>query len=96
MLAEMAIDVEAGRWLTYHGAWRYASGLPCTREATIAKVFVSEMWQRTATNGMQILGGHAYTDDHAMQRYWRDARNGTVGGGTSQILRDVHRRTLGL
>ncbi len=94
MLAEMATDVEAGRWLTYYGAWRLAQGLPCTKEATMSKVFVSEMWQRVATNGMQILGGHAYTTDHAMQRYWRDSRNGTVGGGTSQILRDVIGATL--
>jgi alkylation response protein AidB-like acyl-CoA dehydrogenase len=96
MLAEAATDVEAGRWLTYRGAWLHANGLPCTREATMAKVFVSEMWQRTATTGMQVLGGHAYTMDHAMQRYWRDARNGTVGGGTSQILRDVIGATLDL
>lgn len=94
MLAEAATDVEAGRWMTYRGAWLHAQGLPCTREATMAKVFVSEMWQRVTATGMQILGGHAYTTDHAMQRYWRDARNGTVGGGTSQILRDVIGTTL--
>jgi alkylation response protein AidB-like acyl-CoA dehydrogenase len=96
MLAEAATDVEAGRWLTYRGAWLHATGAPCTREATMAKVYVSEMWQRTTAVGMQILGGHAYTMDHAMQRYWRDARNGTIGGGTSQILRDVIGATLDL
>jgi alkylation response protein AidB-like acyl-CoA dehydrogenase len=96
MLAEAAMDVEAGRWLTYRGAWLHAKGLPCSREATMAKVFVSEMWQRTTAVGMQVLGGHAYTMDHPMQRYWRDARNGTVGGGTSQILRDVIATTLDL
>ncbi|WP_454693463.1 acyl-CoA dehydrogenase family protein [Achromobacter aegrifaciens] len=45
---------------------------------------------------MQILGGHGFTMDHDMQRCWRDARNSTVGGGTSQIMRGIIARGLGL
>lgn len=96
MLADMATDLEAGRWLTAMAAWRYDNKLPCRKEASMAKLFVSEMLQRVTASGMQILGGHAYTTDHDMQRYWRDARNATVGGGTSQIQRQLIARELGL
>ncbi len=96
MLADMATELEAGRWLTAMAAWRYDRKLPCAKEASMAKLYVSEMLARTTTLGMQILGGHAYTTDHDMQRYWRDARNATVGGGTSQIQRQLIARELGL
>jgi len=52
------------------------------------------MLVRVTTQGMQILGGAAYTYDHDMQRHWRDARNGTVGGGTSQIQKELIGRDL--
>lgn len=96
MLADMATELEAGRWLTNMAAWRYDNKLPCRKEASMAKLYVSEMLQRVTTAGMQILGGHAYTTDHAMQRHWRDARNASVGGGTSQIQRQLIARELGL
>lgn len=96
MLADMATELECGRWLTTMAAWRYDNGLPCRKEASMAKLYVSEMLQRITATGMQILGGHAYTTDHAMQRHWRDARNATVGGGTSQIQRQLIARELGL
>lgn len=56
--------------------------------------FVSEMLVRVTTPGMQILGGAAYTFDHDMQRYWRDARNATVAGGRSQIQKEPIGRDL--
>jgi alkylation response protein AidB-like acyl-CoA dehydrogenase len=96
MLADMTTELEAGRWLTAMAAWRYDSGLPCTREATIAKRYCSEMPVRVKTQGMQTLGGHGFTMDHDMQRYWRDARNSMVGGGKSQIMRGIIARELGL
>lgn len=96
MLADMTTDLEAGRWMTASAAWRYDSHMPCVREACMAKLFVSEMLNRVTTQGMQILGGAAYTYDHDMQRYWRDGRNATIGGGTSQIQRELIGRDLGL
>lgn len=96
MLADMATEVEAGRLMTAAAAWKYDQGLPCRKEATMAKLFVSEMLQRVTAGGMQILGGHGYTTDYATQRHWRDARNATVGGGTSQIQRQLIARELGL
>ncbi|WP_265286074.1 acyl-CoA dehydrogenase family protein [Verminephrobacter eiseniae] len=96
MLADMATEVEAARWMVAMAAWRYDMQLPCAKQASMAKLFVSEMLVRVTTQGMQILAGHGYTTDHDMQRYWRDARNCTVGGGTSQIQRGLIARELGL
>ncbi|MCW5261220.1 acyl-CoA dehydrogenase [Verminephrobacter eiseniae] len=96
MLADMATEVEAARWMVAMAAWRYDMQLPCAKQASMAKLFVSEMLVRATTQGMQILAGHGYTTDHDMQRYWRDARNCTVGGGTSQIQRGLIARELGL
>ncbi|WP_428852579.1 acyl-CoA dehydrogenase family protein [Imbroritus primus] len=96
MLADMATEVEAARWITTMAAWRYDQKLPCAKEASMAKLFVSEMLGRVTTMGMQVLGGHAYTTDHDMQRHWRDARNATVGGGTSQVQRSLIARELGV
>lgn len=96
MLADMATELEAGRWMTAMAAWRYDNRLPCRKEASMAKLYVSEMLQRVTAAGMQILGGHAYTTDHGVQRHWRDARNATVGGGTSQIQKQLIARELGL
>jgi len=95
-LADMATELEAARWMTAMAAWRYDQGLPCRKEASMAKLYVSEMLQRITAAGMQILGGHAYTTDYNMQRHWRDARNATVGGGTSQIQKQLIARELGL
>ena len=96
MLADMATEIEAARWMVAMAAWRYDMKLPCAKEASMAKLFVSEMLVRATTQGMQILGGHGYTTDHDMQRHWRDARNSTVGGGTSQIQRGLIAREIGL
>jgi len=96
MLAEMATELEAGRWMTAMAAWRYDNGLSCRKEASMAKLYVSEMLQRVTASGMQILGGHSYTTDHDLQRHWRDARNATIGGGTSQIQKQLIARELGL
>ncbi|WP_406623795.1 acyl-CoA dehydrogenase family protein [Acidovorax sp. SDU_ACID1] len=95
-LADMATELEAGRWMTAVAAWRYDQGLPCRKEASMAKLFVSEMLQRVTATGMQILGGHGYTTDYSVQRHWRDGRNATIGGGTSQIQRQLIARELGL
>lgn len=96
MLSDIATDLEAARWLTNYAAWCFDEKIPCAKEASMAKLFTSEMLVRATTTGMQILGGAAYTYDHSMQRFWRDARNCTVGGGTSQIQKDLINRNLSL
>lgn len=95
-LADAATDLEAARALTYHAAWLAKSGLPCLKEASMAKLFASEAGLRATTLGMQVLGGYAQLPEYDMERYWRDAKQNTVSSGTSQIQRSIIAGALGL
>lgn len=96
MLADMAIDVEAARWLTYSAAHKKARGQPYHSEASMAKAFATEVGTRTATRGMQVLGGYSYAMEFDMQRYYREAKLLEVAGGSTQIQRNIIARELGL
>ena len=96
MLADMQTNVEASRLMVYRVAWMVTQDMPCATEASMAKLFSSEVFQKVSTQGMQILGGYAQMPEYDMERYFRDARQATVGGGTSQIQRSIIARGLGL
>lgn len=95
-LARMAIDIEATRWLVYHAAWLYDEGRKCTKEASMAKLFSTEMAERVTYEAMQIHGGYGFIANSPVQRYFRDARVGTVAEGTSEIHQLVISREIGL
>lgn len=95
-LADMAMEVEAARLLTYKAAWLKDSGRPFTKEASMAKLFASEAANRAATQAVQIHGGYGYMQDYPVERYFRDARLMEIGEGTSEIQRLVIARQLGL
>jgi alkylation response protein AidB-like acyl-CoA dehydrogenase len=84
-LAEMATKVEAARQLTYLAASKLDLGQKCGREASMAKLFASEVAEWVTSEGMQIHGGAGYTTDFALERYWRDARLTRIFEGTSEI-----------
>jgi alkylation response protein AidB-like acyl-CoA dehydrogenase len=96
MLADMALEVDAARLLVYRVAWLITQGRSCTKEASMAKLWASETLFRTATNGMQILGGYGQMAEYDMERYFREGKQAMVGGGTSQIQRSIIARGLGL
>ena len=95
-LAEMQMHTHASRLMAYQLAWLISQGLPCDREAAMAKVFATENLQAVASQGMQILGAYGYSTEFDMQRYWRDGRLYTVGEGTSEIQKEIIARTMGL
>lgn len=95
-LAEMATRIEAARWMVYRLAWLIAEDRPRTREAAMVKLFASETYQFVAQAGVQVLGGYGYTMEAPMSRHYRDAKLGTIGGGTSEIQRGLIARELGL
>lgn len=95
-LADMAVRIEAARGLVYRLAWLMATDRPRTREAAITKLFVSETYQHVAQAGVQVLGGYGYSMEAPMARHYRDAKLGTIGGGTSEIQRGLIARELGL
>ena len=97
MIADMQMQVDAARLLTYRVAVLAESGdRLCEEEASMAKAFSSEAYFKVATDGMQLLGGYANDPKFDLERYFRDAKQSMVGGGSSQIQRDIIARCMGL
>lgn len=96
MLADHATQLEAGRALTYRAAALMAAGETCEREVVMAKVFATEACKAACMDGIQLLGGYGYSMDFPMQLYMRRSLIGTIGGGTTQVLRDVIGRYIGV
>jgi len=94
MLADMALDIEASRWLTYRCAWMKQEGLSVTKTSAMAKLRTSETAVRTADRAVQILGGYGYTKDFPVEKFYRDAKLCTIGEGTSEIQRLVIARQV--
>ncbi|MCX8073743.1 MAG: acyl-CoA dehydrogenase family protein [Candidatus Binatia bacterium] len=74
MLAEMAIEIDAARLLTWEAAWKLDRGEDATREAVLAKQYAANMALMVADRGVQILGGHGYIRDHLVELFLRNAR----------------------
>ncbi len=89
MIADMATDVEAGRLLVLNAAARKDRKEKCTKEASMAKLYASEMANRVAGQAVQIHGGYGYTREFPVERFYRDARVLTIYEGTSQVQKIV-------
>lgn len=89
MIADMATEIEAARQLVLSAARMKDSGEPYTQQASMAKLFASEMVQRVTAQAIQIHGGYGYTKDYPVERFYRDARVFTIYEGTSEIQRIV-------
>jgi acyl-CoA dehydrogenase len=88
-LADLATMVEAGRALTYAASAKFQSGEDAVREISRVKLFTADMVNRLAFDCVQLHGGYGYMREYAIERFARDARLMTIGGGTSEIMRDV-------
>ena len=94
-LADMYRDIEAGRSLLYR-ACMTANPFPDPHEAAIAKMYCNEMALRVTSEAIQVHGGYGFTDEFPVSRLYRGARYGTLGGGTTETLKDlVGRKLLG-
>jgi alkylation response protein AidB-like acyl-CoA dehydrogenase len=96
MLAEAAMELELARNMTYKAAWLQSRGLECQLECSVAKWAASEAAVRATERGMQVMGGHGYMMEHAMQRYWRDARLYTFSPITNEMVKNLVGESLGL
>ncbi|MEM7408509.1 MAG: acyl-CoA dehydrogenase family protein [Pseudomonadota bacterium] len=94
MMAEMATDIEAARHLCLHAAALKARGEPCAREASMAKLFASEMAERVASKAIQIHGGAGYLEDYGVEKIYRDVRVYQIYEGTSEVQKLVISRML--
>jgi alkylation response protein AidB-like acyl-CoA dehydrogenase len=95
-LADMATELEASRWLVYRSAWLIDQGKADMKAASMAKLFASEMANRLADESTRILASYGFAMEYDVQRYFRDARLLLLGGGTSEILRTIISREMGL
>jgi len=89
MLADMATEIGAARLLVRRAAWKQDSGARFSMEASIAKLFASEMATRVAHKAIQIHGGNGYSQEYPVERAYRDARITEIYEGTSEIQRLV-------
>ena len=93
-LADMATQVEAARQLVWHAAALRDAGRPCLKEASMAKLFASEMAERVCSDAIQVHGGYGYVTDFPVERIYRDVRVCQIYEGTSEIQRLVIARAL--
>ncbi|HEY4579918.1 MAG TPA: acyl-CoA dehydrogenase [Candidatus Acidoferrales bacterium] len=89
MLADMATEIDAARLLARQAAWKQDSGARFSLEASVAKLFASEMATRVTHKAMQIHGGNGYSREYPVERMYRDARITEIYEGTSEIQRLV-------
>src|SRR5581483_8419595 len=94
MLAEMATEIEAARLLTYQAAAQLDEGQEITRSASYAKLFGAEMVMRATLKAIQIFGGYGYMREFPVERFMRDAKLISIGGGTSEIQKLIIAREL--
>lgn len=95
-LADLKVQIDAARLLTYRAAALKEAGRSFVEEAAAAKLFASEVAVRVAEENLQIHGGFGYIEESAVPRFYRDAKVLTIGEGTSEILRWVIARNMGL
>ncbi len=94
MLADMATQIDAARLLTYRAAWLQDSGQPFIKEASMAKVYASEVSMFVTSKAIQILGGYGYCKEYPLERYLRDAKITEIYEGTSEMQRMTIARQL--
>jgi short/branched chain acyl-CoA dehydrogenase len=95
-LADMALEVELARNLLYKVCWLRENERPITKEAAMAKLFCSEVMRRCVHHAVQLHGGYGLMKDYEVERLYRDQRILEIGEGTSEILRIVIARNIGV
>jgi alkylation response protein AidB-like acyl-CoA dehydrogenase len=93
-LADMKVAIEGARLLIYRVAWLKERGKSAAMEAAIAKLWATEAAIRVSYDAVQIFGGYGYIQDYPVERFYRDARLGTIGAGTSEIQKLIIAREL--
>ena len=95
-LADMALEIELARNFLYKVCWMRENDRPITKEAAIAKLYCSEVMHRCVHQGLQLHGGYGLMKDFRIERFYRDQRLLEIGEGTSEILRIVIARHIGV
>jgi alkylation response protein AidB-like acyl-CoA dehydrogenase len=94
--ADMVIDVDGSRFITYRAAWCLAEGLEATKEIAMAKAWTSDACRRVCAQAHQIHGGIGFTKEYDLQLYFRRAKQGEVFYGDADMHREVVAQEIGL
>jgi len=94
-IANMVMDIDGSRFLTYEAAWRFSEGLSCAKEIAMAKAWTSEAYRKVTANGQQIYGGIGFTVESDMHLYFRRAKAAEVTLGDGNFEREMLARELG-
>lgn len=94
LLADMAMNIEAGRLLAHQAAWLLDSGMPNTMQAAYAKAFCADMCMKVTTDAVQVFGGYGYSQEYPVEKLMRDAKIYQIYEGTSQVMRHIISREL--
>ena len=95
-VAEMAVQAEAARALTFHALRLFHEGQDCIREVTMAKLLTQRGLVEICDEALQIHGGYGYMREYGIERALRDARLGPIGGGTDEIMKEILGKGMGL
>jgi alkylation response protein AidB-like acyl-CoA dehydrogenase len=93
-LAQMATDIEAARLLVYNAARLKDAGLPFAQQAAMAKLFSSQVADRVTSNCLELFGGYGYSKEYPAEKFYRDAKIGTIYEGTSNMQLQTIAKTL--
>ena len=95
-LADLATLIEAGRWLTYAACLKFRDREEAVKEISMVKLFTAEMAQKVAYDCVQLHGGYGYMREYPIERFFRDIRLMTIGGGTSEIMKEIIAKQMGV
>ena len=95
-LTQLLTELEAGRWLTYRACDLFNRKQDAVKEISMAKLYCGELSVKVADRVLQLHGGAGYMDDLPISRIWRDTRLVTIGGGTSEIMKEIIAKRVGL
>jgi acyl-CoA dehydrogenase len=95
-LADLATLIEAARSLTYAACLKFQSGVDAVKEISMVKLFSGEMAQKVAYDCVQLHGGYGYMREYPVERFFRDIRLLTIGGGTSEIMKEIIAKQMDL
>lgn len=95
-LVDMATEIEATRQLVYYACAKFTQGIPAQKEIAMAKYLSAEMGNRVVYSATQIFGGYGYMKEYPIERSYRDARVATIAGGTTEIMKEIVVKQLGL
>jgi acyl-CoA dehydrogenase len=93
-IADLATLIEAGRWLTYAACLKFRDREDAVKEISMVKLFTAEMAQKVAYQCVQLHGGYGYMREYPIERFFRDIRLMTIGGGTSEIMKEIIAKQL--